>query len=190
MLITPDISLATDTLPQRGLTGSGFRRNVDTMLKKLFAKLSGPKSPKKKPAKRKVSRAKKKPTKRAASLKKRPRPTAKKKTTVSKKKAKARPKRRKGAASKKGAPADIKEPEIGRVVAFFRMPVVAVIKVTQGTLKAGDRIWIKGHTTDLKQVVASMQIDHQPVSVVPKGGEAGVKVSSMARRGDRVYRIA
>jgi len=76
------------------------------------------------------------------------------------------------------------------VIAFFRIPVVAVIKVTQGGLKVGDRIWIKGHTTNLKLTVASMQINHQPVQEIRKGDEAGVKVSARARRGDRVYLIS
>lgn len=75
------------------------------------------------------------------------------------------------------------------MAAFFRIPVVAVIKVTKGGLRLGDRIWIKGHTTDLKQTVASLQINHQPIREAKKGAEAGVKVDSRARRGDRVYRI-
>ena len=76
------------------------------------------------------------------------------------------------------------------MVAFFRIPVVAVVRVTRGNLKAGDRIWFKGYTTDLKQSVTSMQINHQPIEVARKGDEVGVKVSSRVRRGDRIYRIA
>ncbi len=79
--------------------------------------------------------------------------------------------------------------EIGRVVAFFRIPVVAVVKITKGSLKLGDRIWIKGHTTDLKQAALSLQINHQSVQEIKKGEEAGIKVSSRARRGDRIYRL-
>lgn len=75
------------------------------------------------------------------------------------------------------------------MVAFFRIPVVAVIRVKQGALRVGDRIWIRGHTTDLKLTIASMQINHQPIEVARKGDEAGVKVPSRSRRGDRVYRI-
>jgi len=92
--------------------------------------------------------------------------------------------------SKKKPPASGPEKEIGRVVAFFRLPVVAVVKVTKGSLKLGDRIWIRGHTTNLKQTITSIQINHQPIQEAKKGVEAGVKVSSRARRGDRVYRIA
>lgn len=79
---------------------------------------------------------------------------------------------------------------MGEVVAFFRIPVVAVIKVKRGSLRVGDQIWIRGHTTDLKQTVTSMQVDHQPIQAARKGDEVGVKISSRARRGDRVYRIS
>lgn len=113
-----------------------------------------------------------------------------------KKKAKKKPVRkvsktaRKRTAVKRAAPKKKKAPpddSIGRVIAFFRIPVVAVVRVKRGSLKTGDRIWIKGHTTDLKETASSMQIDHQPVSEVKKGQEAGIKISSRARIGDRVY---
>ena len=78
--------------------------------------------------------------------------------------------------------------EIGRVVAFFRIPVVAVIKVARGArLKTGDAIRIKGHTTDLKLTVSSLQVNHQPVPEAGPRDEVGLKVPSRARRGDRVY---
>ena len=91
---------------------------------------------------------------------------------------------------RKKKPASPAEKEIGRVVAFFRIPVVAVIRVTQGTLSLGDQVWIRGHTTKLKQTLTSMQINHQPISKARKGDEFGVKISSRVRIGDRVYRIA
>ena len=98
---------------------------------------------------------------------------------------------RKKPASKKSAkgakPAPPPGQDIGRVVAFFRIPVVAVIELKRGKLTVGDRIWIKGHTTNVKLTVGSMQIDHQPVEAISKGAEAGLKVPARARRGDHVY---
>ncbi len=116
---------------------------------------------------------------------------AKKSARPSAPKKKPAPKNKPGkpAASKKQSPAKGPQDEIGRVVAFFRIPIVAVVKLTKGTLKMGDRIWIKGHTTDIKQTIPSMQIDHQPITEAKKGNEAGIKVSARVRRGDRVYRI-
>ena len=128
-------------------------------------------------------------------LKKKPtrKPALKKKLPVrkpAKKISRPVPKKKKAARKKVFAPPPGAGPEIGRIIAFFRIPVVAVIRVTQGSLKPGDGIWIKGHTTDIKQTAASLQIDHQPVPEVRKGQEAGLKVSARARIGDRVYRLA
>ena len=105
-----------------------------------------------------------------------------------KSKTKPRPKKpvKKPAKTKKQTPAG---DQIAKVVAFFRIPVVAVLKVTKGTLNEGDTVWIKGHTTDLKQTLSSLQVDHQQIRQARKGDEVGVKLSSRARRGDRVYRI-
>ena len=51
------------------------------------------------------------------------------------------------------------EDNIGTVSDFFARPVVAAIELT-GALKVGDKIHIKGHTTDLELVVDSMQINN------------------------------
>jgi len=49
------------------------------------------------------------------------------------------------------------EEAIGKVSDFFAKPVVAGIELT-AKLKVGDKIHIKGHTTDLKMDVDSIQI--------------------------------
>ena len=119
-------------------------------------------------------------------LKKR-KPAAKRKPAVKRKTAaKQKPAAKKRPALSPSSKAPPPGKEIGRVVAFFRIPVVAVVRITRGKLKIGDRIWIKGHTTDLKETVASMQINHQPIQEAKKGAEIGLKVSARARRGDRV----
>ena len=46
--------------------------------------------------------------------------------------------------------------EIGHVVDFFAKPVVAGIRMT-ADVSTGDLVRIKGHTTDLEFVLASMQ---------------------------------
>ena len=80
------------------------------------------------------------------------------------------------------------ESEIGKVMDFFARPVVAGIDVT-ASLKVGDRIHIKGHTTDLELVVNSMQIDNKEVTDVKKGQSVGIKVPDRVRAGDTVYKI-
>jgi len=77
---------------------------------------------------------------------------------------------------------------VGTVTDFFAHPVVAGIELT-GKLKIGDKIHIKGHTTDLELVVNSMQIDCVDVSQAKAGDSVGVKVSERVRRGDKVYLV-
>ncbi len=80
------------------------------------------------------------------------------------------------------------EEEIGKISDFFAHPVVAGIELT-GRLKVGDRIHIKGHTTDLELTVNSMQIDNVNVTEAKAGDAIGVKVTERVRRGDAVYKV-
>lgn len=80
------------------------------------------------------------------------------------------------------------EEEIGRVVDYFAKIGVAGIDLT-GKLSAGDTIHIKGHTTDLEQVVESMQVEHDQVDEAGPGDKIGIKVSDRCRGGDHVYRV-
>jgi len=80
------------------------------------------------------------------------------------------------------------EVEIGKVSDFFARPVVAGIGLT-ATLKVGDTIHIKGHTTDMELTVDSMQIDNANVEQAKAGDNIGVKVSDRVRRGDTVYKV-
>jgi len=80
------------------------------------------------------------------------------------------------------------EEEIGKVSDFFARPVVAGIELT-GTLKAGDRLHIKGHTTDIEFVADSMQINNVNVLEAKTGDAVGIKVPDRVRRGDTVYKV-
>jgi len=80
------------------------------------------------------------------------------------------------------------EEVIGKVSDFFARPVVAGIELT-ATLKLGDKIHIKGHTTDLELTVDSMQINNVDVSEAKAGDSVGVKVSDRVRGGDIVYKV-
>jgi putative protease len=80
------------------------------------------------------------------------------------------------------------EVEIGYVSDFFARPVVAGITLT-GTLKVGDKIHIKGHTTDLEMIVDSMQINNVNVAEGKAADAIGVKVTDRVRAGDKVYKV-
>ena len=80
------------------------------------------------------------------------------------------------------------ETEVGKVMDFFARPVVAGIDMTD-TLKVGDRIHIKGHTTDIEMEIASMQINNVNVDSAKKGDSVGIKVPDRVRSGDTVYKV-
>lgn len=80
------------------------------------------------------------------------------------------------------------EVRIGIVSGYYAQIGVASIDLT-GTLKVGDSIHIKGHTTDFQQVVDSMQIEHDSVSQAEAGQAVGIKVGERVRRGDQVYQV-
>lgn len=84
--------------------------------------------------------------------------------------------------------ATMPEELVGTVSDFFSRPVVAGIEL-HGSLKVGDKIKIKGHTTDLEFVISSMQINNQPVQEAGAGDSVGIKVPDRVRKGDAVYKI-
>lgn len=80
------------------------------------------------------------------------------------------------------------EIEIGTVTTFFAKPVVAGIELT-APVKVGDKLHIKGHTTDMECVVESMQIENVNVQEANPGDSVGIKVPDRVRRGDKVYKV-
>lgn len=80
-----------------------------------------------------------------------------------------------------------KEIPVGEVVHYFGKIKVVVIKIKKNSIAVGDSIRIKGHTTDVKQEVASMQIDYETVEKAAKGKEVAIKVSKKVRRKDKVF---
>lgn len=90
----------------------------------------------------------------------------------------------------KKAPAEIKEPKaekpIGEITHFYTNINVAVIKV-KSPISVGDKIKIKGATTDFEQIIDSMQIEHEKIAKAKKGDVIGLKVKDRVRIGDLVY---
>ena len=66
---------------------------------------------------------------------------------------------------------------------------VAALLMESGSLRVGDTIHVKGHTTDFTQKVDSLQVDHAPVSEVRSGQDFGLKVKEHAREHDVVYKV-
>lgn len=140
----------------------------------------------KKKAKKKVKRKVKRKTKGKVIRKK-------KAKVVKAKKKKVLPRKEKQAASKAKSKTSIPPgaslEEIGAVTHYFPRVEAAVVKLTKGSLSLGDTIIIKGHTTDFKEKVDSIQLDHVPVDAAAVGKEVGLRVKSKVRDHDVVYKI-
>lgn len=80
------------------------------------------------------------------------------------------------------------EEVVGKVSDFFATPVVAGIEIT-ATVNVGDKIHIKGHTTDIELTIESMQINNVNVQQAKAGDSIGIKIGERARRGDTVYKV-
>lgn len=77
--------------------------------------------------------------------------------------------------------------EIGFITHFFSKINVAVINLTL-PLSVGDRILIKGPTTDFDQTVDSIQIDRKSIMRAQAGQSVGLKLSQQAKEKDAVYK--
>ena len=82
------------------------------------------------------------------------------------------------------------ENPVGIVTHYFSHLSVAVVRLDAGSLQVGDAIRILGHTTDFRQRVDSLQVDHEAVSEVGRRQEFGLKVKEHAREHDVVYKVA
>jgi len=78
--------------------------------------------------------------------------------------------------------------QIGLVTHYFGDIGVVAIDL-MGKVKVGDKLRIKGTTTDFEQVIGSMQIEKEPVEKAGRGKSIGIKADEKARVGDKVYKI-
>jgi outer membrane biosynthesis protein TonB len=140
---------------------------------------------KKSPAKKKSPVRKKAPARKAPARK----PAAKR---AAPKKAAARP-----APRPKPKPKPVEAPprgplpgevRVGVVTHYYGHLSVAAVKL-EVALKVGDTIRVIGHTSDFRQKVDSMQIEHDAVTEAIGGDEIGLKVVEHAREHDVVYRV-
>jgi putative protease len=82
----------------------------------------------------------------------------------------------------------MQEKEIGKITHYYGHLSVGIIELSD-TLKIGDTIHIKGHSSDFTQSVDSMQIEHADVPEAKVGDVIGVKVIQKAHPHDKVYKV-
>lgn len=80
------------------------------------------------------------------------------------------------------------EERIGRVVGYFAKIGVAAV-VLERSLRVGDTIRVKGHTTDFTQRVDSLEIEHAKVAEAGVGDSVAIRVADRVRDHDVIYRV-
>jgi hypothetical protein len=81
------------------------------------------------------------------------------------------------------------EERIGVVTHYYSHLSVATMRLESGTLRVGDVIHIRGHTTDFTQRVESLEVNHAPANEVGPNDDFGLKVVDHAREHDVVYKV-
>jgi len=78
--------------------------------------------------------------------------------------------------------------QIGAIRHYYSKIAVAVVDLT-AKIAVGDTVRVKGMTTDFRQKVESMQIEHANVENASAGQSIGLKVTDKVREGDLVYKV-
>lgn len=76
--------------------------------------------------------------------------------------------------------------KLGEVTHFYGGISVAIIKCAE-VIKLGQKVRVKGATTDFVCTIDSIQYEHAPLSATKKGQEVGVKVGDKVRQGDEIF---
>jgi translation elongation factor EF-1alpha len=79
--------------------------------------------------------------------------------------------------------------EVGKVTHFFTGISVAVVEL-KAPVSVGDKLVIRGPTTDLEQTIESMEIEHEKVTRAEAGQSIGLKVKDRVRENDTVYKTS
>lgn len=78
--------------------------------------------------------------------------------------------------------------QIGEITHYYDHINVAALTLTE-PLRVGDTIHILGHSTDFKQQVTSLQIEHEAVNEAKPGDDVGIKVTQKVHPHDKVYKL-
>ncbi len=81
----------------------------------------------------------------------------------------------------------MEEKEIGTVTHYYGKLSVGIVELSD-SLRVGETIHIKGHTTDVTQNVESIQIEHADATEAKAGDVIGIKVAQKVHPHDKVYK--
>ncbi len=77
--------------------------------------------------------------------------------------------------------------EIGNIIHYFSKINVAIVELSL-PLSVGDRILIKGPSTDFEQTVDSIQLDRKNIQRAQGGQSVGLKLLQPAKENDTVFK--
>ena len=79
---------------------------------------------------------------------------------------------------------------IGKIKHYYNNPQAATLELKAGILKVGDKLSIIGNTTGIESfTLENLEIKNQKVDIAKKGEEVAIKVPSIVRKNDEVYKI-
>ena len=78
--------------------------------------------------------------------------------------------------------------KVGRITHFYSKASVAIVELSS-LLNKGDKIVIRGSTTNIEQTVDSMEIEHEQIPKAQAGQSVGMKVNGRVRENDIVYKV-
>jgi putative protease len=78
--------------------------------------------------------------------------------------------------------------KVGRITHYYSKASVAVVELSS-ELNKGDKIVIRGSTTNIEQTVDSMEIEHKQIPNAKAGQSIGMKVAGHVRENDIVYKV-
>ena len=79
--------------------------------------------------------------------------------------------------------------KIGQIENFYSKISVAVVDITSGSMTKGEKIAVKGSTTDFEMTIESMQIDRADIESANAGQKVGLKVPERVRPGDEIFKV-
>jgi translation elongation factor EF-1alpha len=78
--------------------------------------------------------------------------------------------------------------KVGRIAHYYSKASVAIVELS-GPLKKGEKIVIRGSTTNVEQTLDSMEIEHNQIMNAQAGQSVGMKVAGRVRENDIVYKV-
>jgi len=82
----------------------------------------------------------------------------------------------------------MEEKEIGKITHYYSNIGVGIIELSD-TLKVGESVHIKGHSSDFSQLIDSIQIEHASVPEAKAGDVIGIKAAQKVHPHDKVYKV-